>query len=189
MTVVAFGEASGNGVDLLTAGVASLAVGLFPYGAFLLLARAYYALGDSRTPAIVAIATGVVGAIAMLAGALVTEGAARVAALGIGHSIAYFTGTVVLCFGLSRRTGHVIVPRALPRAVAWSAVLGAGAWWAAYTLDPSGRLANLALAAVIVIVGGALYLLGVRATGGRVVRSHVPGPEPELEPDSAEVEA
>jgi putative peptidoglycan lipid II flippase len=190
MIVITFGEASGNGVDLLTAGVASLAIGLFPYGAFLLLARAYYALGDSRTPAIVAIATGVVGAIAMLAGALVTEGAARVAALGIGHSIAYVTGTVVLCVGLSRRTGHLIVPGALPRAVAWSALLGGAGWWVAYTIDPSGRLANLALGAAIVIVGGALYLLGVRVTGGRVVRGHVrEAAVPELEPDSAEVEA
>jgi putative peptidoglycan lipid II flippase len=190
MLVVAFGEASGNGVDLLTAGVASLAIGLFPYGAFLLLARAYYALGDSRTPAIVAIATGVIGAIAMLIGALVTEGAARVAALGIGHSIAYFTGSIVLCAGLSRRTGHAIVPRALPRAVAWSAVLGAVGWWVAYTIDPAGRLANLALGAVVVIVGAALYLLGIRATGGRVVRGRMAEPEvPDLEPDSAEVEA
>jgi putative peptidoglycan lipid II flippase len=190
MIVVAFGEASGNGVDLLTAGVASLAVGLFPYGAFLLLARAYYALGDSRTPAIVAIATGAVGAIAMALGALVTEGAARVAALGIGHSIAYFAGCVVLCIGLSRRTGHAVMPGALSHALAWSIALGAAGWSVAYTIDPAGRLANIALGAVVGIVGGGLYLLGVRATGGRVVRGRVPEPDiPELEPDSAEVEA
>src|SRR5439155_8005773 len=126
--------ASGNGVGLLTAGVASLAIGLFPYGAFLLLARAYYALGDSRTPAIVAIATGVVGVIAMGVGALVTEGAARVAALGIGHTIAYVTGCVVLCVGLSRRTGHAVIPRALPRALAWSAVIGVAGWATAHAI-------------------------------------------------------
>jgi putative peptidoglycan lipid II flippase len=190
MIVVAFGEASGNGVGLLTAGVASLAIGLFPYGAFLLLARAYYALGDSRTPAVVAIATGVIGAVAMAIGALVTEGAARVAALGIGHSVAYFTGSVVLCIGLSRRTGHAVVPRALPRALVWSAVLGVAGWWIAYTIDPAGRVANAALGAGIGVVGAAMYVLGVRATGGRVVRGRVAEPEvPELEPDSAEVES
>jgi putative peptidoglycan lipid II flippase len=190
MIVVAFGEATGNGVDLLTAGVASLAIGLFPYGAFLLLARAYYALGDSRTPAIVAIATGVVGAIAMGVGALVTEGAARVAALGIGHTVAYVTGCVVLCIGLSRRTGHAIIPRALPRALAWSAVLGVAGWSIAYTIDPGGRLESAALGAVIGVAGAALYLLGVRVTGGRVVRGRIPETEvSELEPDSAEVEA
>jgi putative peptidoglycan lipid II flippase len=190
MTVVAFGEASENGVALLAAGVASLAIGLFPYGAFLLLARAYYALGDSRTPAIVAIVTGVIGVVAMGIGALLTEGAARVAALGIGHTVAYVTGSVVLCIGLSRRTGHAVLPRALPRALGWSAVLGVVGWWIARTIDPAGRLENAALCAVIGIAGAALYLLGVHATGGRVVRGRVPDAEVhELEPDSAEVEA
>src|SRR5262249_59783527 len=61
MTVFAFGEAAENGVALLAAGLASLALGLFAYGAFLMLARAYYALGDSRTPAVVALITGVLG--------------------------------------------------------------------------------------------------------------------------------
>jgi hypothetical protein len=69
-------------------------------------------------------------------------------------------------------------------------VLGVVGWWIARTIDPAGRLANLALVAVIAIVGAALYLLGVRATGGRVVRGRVPEAEvQELEPDSAEVEA
>jgi peptidoglycan biosynthesis protein MviN/MurJ (putative lipid II flippase) len=123
-------------------------------------------------------------------GVLLTEGAARVAALGIGHSIAYTAGVVVLSVGLSRRTGHAIVPRALPRAVAWSGVIGVAGWWVAYTLDPSGRLANAVLCTVIVAVGGALYLLGVRATGGRVERRPVAQPDvADLEPDSAEVEA
>ena len=55
MRLVAFGSAAKTGPVLLAAGMASLAIGLYPYGAFLLLARSYYALGDSRTPAIVAI--------------------------------------------------------------------------------------------------------------------------------------
>jgi putative peptidoglycan lipid II flippase len=190
MIVFAFGEAADNGVDLLAAGLASLALGLFAYGAFLMLARAYYALGDSRTPAVVALLSGLLGVAAMGVGVLLTEGAARVAALGIGHSIAYTAGVVVLSVGLSRRTGHAIVPRALPRAVAWSGVIGVAGWWVAYTLDPSGRLANAVLCTVIVAVGGALYLLGVRATGGRVERRPVAQPDvADLEPDSAEVEA
>ena len=58
MRLVAFGSATRTGPALLAAGLASLSLGLFPYGAFLLLARSYYALGDGRTPAIVAIALG-----------------------------------------------------------------------------------------------------------------------------------
>ena len=50
MRLVSFGEASGEGSEVLAAAVAGLALGLLPYSAFLLLARGYYALGDSRTP-------------------------------------------------------------------------------------------------------------------------------------------
>ncbi len=190
MIVFAFGEASENGVDLLAAGLASLALGLFAYGAFLMLARAYYALGDSRTPAVVALLTGLGGIVAMAVGVALTEGAARVAALGIGHSIAYTAGAVVLSIGLSRRTGHAIVPRALPRAVTLSVVIGAAGWWVASVLDPSGRVANAVMCTAIVLVGGALYLLGVRVTGGRMERRRVLEDDvPGLEPDSAEVEA
>jgi putative peptidoglycan lipid II flippase len=191
MIVFAFGEAAENGVDLLAAGLASLALGLFAYGAFLMLARAYYALGDSRTPAVVALLTGVGGVVAMGIGVWLTEGAARVAALGIGHSIAYTAGAVVLSVGLSGRTGHAIVPRTLPRAVALSVVVGVAGWWVASVLDPSGRVANAVMCAVIVLAGGALYLLGVRATGGRMERRRrMAEPDvPDLEPDSAEVEA
>lgn len=191
MSVVAFGESSGNGVGLLAAGVASLAIGLFPYAAFLLLARAYYALGNSRTPAVTAAATALCGVATMTVGALFTHGSARVAALGIGHSVAYLTGCVVLCIGLSRRTGHVIVPGALPRAVVLSGILGLAGWWIAWTIDPAGRVANAVLVAVISLVGGVLYLVGVRVSGGGVVRRVRDGrPEEDvLEPDTAEDEA
>ncbi|HYV60058.1 MAG TPA: hypothetical protein VFA62_08320, partial [Acidimicrobiia bacterium] len=103
---------------------------------------------------------------------------------------AYTAGAVVLSVGLTRRTGHAIVPGALPRAVGLSAVIGLAAWAMVSLLDPAGRVANALLCAVIVVVGGALYLLGVRATGGRVERRRVEAPEvPDLEPDSAEVDA
>jgi hypothetical protein len=97
---------------------------------------------------------------------------------------------VILSVGLSRRTGHAIVPGALPRAVGLSAVIGVAAWGVVTVLDPSGRVGNAVLCTAIVVVGGALYLLGVRATGGRVERRRVEEPEvPDLEPDSAEVDA
>jgi putative peptidoglycan lipid II flippase len=190
MIVFAFGKAAENGVSLLAAGLASLALGLLAYGAFLTLARAYYAVGDSRTPAVVALLTGIGGVAAMAIGVSLTEGAARVAALGIGHTVAYTAGALILAVGLSRRTGHAIVPGALPRALGLSVVIGAAAWGVVSVLDPSGRVANAVLCTLVVVVGGALYLLGVRATGGRVERRRVEEPEvPDLEPDSAEVDA
>jgi putative peptidoglycan lipid II flippase len=194
MNLVAFGAAR-DGIDLLAAALASLAVGLFVYSAFLLLARAYYALGDSRTPAIIAIATAVVGAAVMAAGGAVTEGAARVAMLGIGHSVAYLLGTLILLVGLARRTGSAIAPRSLVRAVAVSLVLGLGVWGTARAWDPSSRVGATLL---IVVVGGAatgIYVLLWRWTAGRAnprppALADTPSVDEAVadEPDAAELE-
>ncbi len=195
MRVVAFGQAAGRGVDLLAAGVASLAIGLFFYGAFLLLARAYYALGDSRTPALVALGSAVAGACVMALVARTVHGTAVVAAVGIGHSAAYLLGAAALAFGLTRRTGHVIAPAALVRAVLLAAPLALAAWGVAEWASPDGRLANLALLAVVGSVGAVLYVAGVRLTGGRPIGAGLMsfrGRKPSaagLDPDSAEVDA
>jgi putative peptidoglycan lipid II flippase len=192
MRLVVFGEARHGGVELLAAGVASLAAGLFFYSAFLLLARAYYALGDSRTPALVALASAVVGAAVMAAGSRIVHGTAVVAALGIGHSAAYLAGAIGLAIGLSRRTGHAIVPAALPRALVLSLPLGALAWWLWRWWDPSSRVGNLLLLALVGSVGGGLYLVGVRMIGGPRLRLRRGAPAvdlADLDPDSAEVDA
>jgi len=167
MRVVAFGRATtSGGVDLLAAGLASLAVGLFAYGAFLLLARAYYALGDSRTPAVVGLATAVVGVGVMAAAAPFAHGAARVAALGLGHSAAYVLGAGVLGWGLSRRTGVPIVPRALPRALVLSAAVGGAAWAAERVIAPGTRGATTAALVILGASGGAVYAGLHRLWGG-----------------------
>jgi putative peptidoglycan lipid II flippase len=154
MRVVVFGRAAGAGVELLAASLASLAIGLYPYGVFLMLARAYYALDESRTPAFAAIASALVGVATMVALGAVTHGAARVAALGIGHTVAYTVGTIILGVGLVRRTGGGLVPRHLGAVVACSSVLAALAWLAMRALDPSTRAATLA--ALVAIAGAGL---------------------------------
>lgn len=167
MRAVAFGRATtSGGVDLLAAGLASLALGLFAYGAFLLLARAYYALGDSRTPAVVGLATAVVGVGVMAAAAPFAHGAARVAVLGFGHSAAYVLGAGVLGWGLSRRTGVPIVPRALPRALVLSAAVGGAAWVAERVIAPGTRGATTAVLVILGAAGGAAYAGLHRLWGG-----------------------
>ena len=162
MRLVAFGSATKTGPALLAAGIASLSLGLYPYGAFLLLARSYYALGDSRTPAIVAIGSAVLGVVTMIVLSSVTHGAARVAALGIGHTAAYFVGVIVLGIGCARRAGRSIIPTLLPVATAIAVVLALGAWLALRALDPSGRFATIACLALVGAVGTGVYALAVR---------------------------
>jgi putative peptidoglycan lipid II flippase len=166
MRAVSFGQASA-GADLLAAALVGLAVGLYPYGAFLLLARAFYARGDSRGPGVVALVSAAVGVLVMLAGAALTDGVTRVAILGLGHSAAYALGAVVLFVRLGGRLGASIVPAALGRIVLVAAVVGVAAWAVQRALlggDP-GRLADVIGVSAIALAGGALVLGGYRLLG------------------------
>jgi putative peptidoglycan lipid II flippase len=168
MRVVSFGAVTKSGVVLLAAGVASLGIGLYAYGAFLLYARAYYALGDSRTPAIAAVATAAMGVAVMAIGAARSHGAAKVAALGIGHSSAYVAGAVVLGIGLSRRTGHAVVPAELVRSVLVAGGVGAIAWLLMRTIDPQSRVGTLCATVVVSGAAAAVYVGVVRMSGARL---------------------
>jgi putative peptidoglycan lipid II flippase len=181
MRVVAFGETGPSGSELLAAAIAGLAVGLLPYSAFLLLARGYYALGDSRTPGLVSVACALAGVGVMVAGSLTVDGSALIFVLGLGHSAAYTLGVGVLGVGLVRRTGGSLRPAALGRVVTVSAVVGLGAWVASRAVldGDSSRVANLAVVAGLGLVGAGLVVLGYRALGVRGAlseRTTVPPP-------------
>ncbi|HEY8527194.1 MAG TPA: lipid II flippase MurJ [Acidimicrobiales bacterium] len=165
MRLVSFGETSGTGSGLLAAAVAGLAIGLYPYSAFLLLARGYYALDDSRTPGVVALLSAAVGVAVMGVAALAFDGAARVAVLGLGHSACYLVGTLILGVGLTRRTGASLIPAALGRMAGVAGAVGVLAWAAARWVqgpDP-GKLSDLVLLVVTGAVGGLLVVAGYRA--------------------------
>lgn len=173
MEVLAFGEASrGDGPALLGAALAGLAVGVPVYGAFFLLTRAAYALGDSRTPALASLASAAMGAGAMLA-ATATDGAARMALVGGAHSLAYLVGAVWLGLALRPRTGRLLTARHLwPAALALAS--GGAAWLSYRGWSPNGRLVSTTALAALVSVAGVAYLLGLRAVGG------LPGRAPSL---------
>ena len=167
MRVAAFGQATkAGGVELLATALASLAIGMYTYCAFLLFARAYYALGNSRTPAAVALVSAVVGISVMAIGGAFTSGRATVAFLGLGHSAAYAVGAAVLWLGLSRRAGHLVVPRSLGRSILVAVPLAVGAWALFQLVAPVGRIATLMMLAGVAVVGGFVYVLGLRALGG-----------------------
>jgi putative peptidoglycan lipid II flippase len=145
--------------QLLAAALASLGVGLFVYSGFLLLARAFYALGDSRTPALVALGSSLVGSAIMIIGVLSVDGdTARVAMLGIGHSAAYLVGAVVLFVMLRVRVGHTLFPASFWRALLLSAVLGTAAWAVERAIAPHERLETLGVLVMICAIGLVLYI-------------------------------
>lgn len=163
MEVVAFGQAdAGDGIDLMAAGIAGLALGLPAYGAFRLLAGAWYALDDSRTPAVAALASALLGVALMGVLAPVTEGPTRIFALGVGHTVGFLVGTAWLALRLRRRDGVSIWPRSLPVALALSVALAGLAWLAVDAWAPDGRGVTALALAVVGAAAAGLYYLSAR---------------------------
>jgi putative peptidoglycan lipid II flippase len=155
-------DSHNHNVDLLAAAIASLGIGLLPYSVFLLLARALYARGDSRTPAIVALVTACIGAAFMAVGSSITHGTAVVLSLGFGHSLAYLLGALTLGVILRRRLHAPIFPKAFPLAVVTAGVLGVAAWLLFEEIGAVGRVETIALLVGVGAVGAAIYIGVIR---------------------------
>ena len=165
LEAVAFGGATaGEGGALLGAAVASLSVGLFGYGSFLLLARAFYTLGDSRTPALVGLGGALAGVAAMVGLAPLSTGVARVVLLGLVHSAVFTGAAMVAAVILGHRTGQSAWPRLLLPVATSSVVLAAAAAGLLRLWAPSGRPAT-ALAVVVIGAGVTGGFLLVRKVG------------------------
>jgi putative peptidoglycan lipid II flippase len=147
--------------------IAGFAVGLPMYSAFLVFTRAYYALGDPKTPALVNAVAVVVSSIAAAAlfYAAVYEWA--VPGLALGHSIGFFAGTIILIALLRRhRIDLAVADVAVP--VARSLLLGVVAGVAMglvgslfdnnSKVDALAALAGMAGTGLVVYVAGALVL-------------------------------
>ncbi len=103
-----YGVMTEAGADLVARVMGAFAVGLPTYSAFLVLTRAFYALGDTKTPALI---NGVTVVVASVAGALLFFAASlgwSVAGLALGHSIAFVLGSVLLTRSFSRRTTPIV---------------------------------------------------------------------------------
>ncbi|MGH8999158.1 MAG: lipid II flippase MurJ, partial [Acidimicrobiia bacterium] len=165
---LAFGETSEAGGRLIGVAGATLAVGLVPYGAFLLLVRACYALGEGRAPAAAALGSALLGATAMGAVGTAVDGTARMAVMGGAHSLAYLAGALVLGRAVSARTGQRLVPGGLGRVLAVTAVMAAAAALVLAGIDPQTRTATVMVVSGLLGAGGAACFLVLRL---RVVRA------------------
>jgi peptidoglycan biosynthesis protein MviN/MurJ (putative lipid II flippase) len=142
--------------------VAGLALGLPAYGAFRLFAAAWYALDDSRTPALAAVASAVAGVVLMIVLTPVTDGAARIFILGAGHSVAFGLGAIALAVGLRARRGVSFWPTSLPGIAVLATACGGIAWVLMDAWAPDGRLVTAVALLVIGAVAGGLYYLALR---------------------------
>ncbi|HYY43828.1 MAG TPA: murein biosynthesis integral membrane protein MurJ [Actinomycetota bacterium] len=161
-----YGVMSQSGAALVGRVIAAFAAGLPMYSTFLVMTRAYYAVGDTRTPALVNMAT---VALASGCGALlffVLPPAWAVPGLALGHSLAFSCGAAVLLAAFSRRVRSSVVAGIRARLVRslLGALVALGVMAAVHELVPgdaklavAARLAATAVAGAVVY-GGAMKL-------------------------------
>jgi putative peptidoglycan lipid II flippase len=156
-------------VPLLARTLQGFAVGLPFFSAFQLITRTYYSTQNSRTPALVNVAAGVVTiAVDLL---LVAAIGLDVPGLALGHAASYLFATVVGLVLIRRRLGSLDarrIGRTLIRAVPAAAVTALVAWSVAAGIDAIGdtelvvwrvvQVSAAVVAGVIVYVVGALML-------------------------------
>ncbi len=163
-----FGVMSGGGVALVGRVLAAFAIGLPAYSAFLVYTRAFYALGDTKTPALVNAATvaiaGVLGAILFA----MADDRWAVPGLALGHSAGFTIGLAFMTRSFARRSpagAGVRLTRSLRRSVMGAALAGA-IMAATRTLLPAGsRLEALTSLSIVALAGALTYWLLMRAFG------------------------
>ncbi len=154
-----------RGDGLVAAALAGLAIGLVPYSIFLIVARAFYALDDSRTPALVSLLCGAVGVVAILIGRLVVHERALIGTLGIAHTMAFVTGAVVLGYRLWRQTGHSPVTARSLIPIALATTIGAGVWMGSRRFDTGSRWHLVGVCTIGTVVFLIVYIATLHTSG------------------------
>jgi putative peptidoglycan lipid II flippase len=161
------GVAGPRSTDLVAGVLAFFALGLFSFSAFMLFLRAFYAMQDTRTPAIINLF-----AVALNTGAnFILFPLLGVRGLALGHALAY-TFAMVVAGAILRRRLHGLEGRSVGRGLAkvvLAAGATAGAAWGAARLselvlgveslaDQAVQVGTGVLAGLIIFIGAALLL-------------------------------
>ena len=163
VTLLSWGADSARSAAYLGLVFSVFSLGLMPYMLFQLLLRVFYAMHDSRTPALIGLLTMVVNIGTNLVALVVFPKTEVVAALGAGFGLANVAGALVAWRVLSRRLrglGGRQIGASLLRmhAAAIPAMLFAlavaVASTAAFSIPDESHLRAAAIDAMIVVVGG-----------------------------------
>lgn len=165
-----FGIMSQADADLVGRVLVAFAVGLPTYSAFLVLTRAFYAMNDAKTPALVNGASVVISsAVAALLFFSLSESWA-VPGLAFGHSVGFAAGTIGLVALLAGRGLSPLSARlggAVVRSLAASLLAGLASWaFIRWLFDYGDKLEQL-LAVLLAGATGALvyaaFMVAVRS--------------------------
>jgi putative peptidoglycan lipid II flippase len=160
--LIEHGVATGASTELVSGVLAFFALGLFQFSAFMLSLRAFYAMQDTRTPALINLFAVGLNTVANLA----LFPALGVRGLALGLALAYtFAATAALVI-LRRRLGGLEgrdLGRGLARVLAASALTGAAAWGGARLISQTLGADTLIEQIVQVgagVLGGLIIFLG-----------------------------
>ena len=169
IVVLRHGQTNLAGATLDGRTLQAFSLGLVFFAIFQLLSRAFYAMQDTRTPAIINI---VAASVNIGADLLFTKSFGwGVQGLALGHAISYIFSTIACLFILHRRLSGLDgarIKRTLTRVVPVSALTGVAAWASAHVMAQAigavtfgQRLAGLGVgitAGLLVFLGGSLIL-------------------------------
>lgn len=159
-----YGAMTTAGSDLVGRVLQGFALGLPAYSAFLVYTRAFYAVGDTKTPALLNALTVAIASAAGAAFFALADPGWEVPGLALGHSLGFLIGTVIMARAFVRKAGSrggTKAASAIARAVAVGAA-ALGAMLAVANVFPwsssnSGALLSLAVttaAGAVVYIGG-----------------------------------
>lgn len=164
------GNLDADGAGLVSAATGGYMAGLLGYAAFLLLTRAFYALGDTRTPTVVNLVTVASGCVAALILGQVLAGTSVLVMLGLVHAAVVTVGAIGLWWIVQRRVGRIDIAGAIGRDVAMAALAGMASWSAVASVGTDSRWT----AALAVAFGGTagvlVYFVGHALIGADELR-------------------
>ena len=161
-----YGVMTAEGSDLVGHVLQAFAVGLPSYSAFLVFTRAFYAIGDTKTPALINGGTVILASAAGAALFSVAPEGWEVPGLALGHSVGFFLGAMVMARMFARKAGSVggtRVASSVARSLALGVVAGAVMVAITQTYDTASNVSALVAVVVTAAAGALVYLGGMLA--------------------------
>ena len=157
------GAAGARDAESITSILMFFSLGLFSFSAFQLFLRAFYSTQDSRTPALVNVASVGLNTVVNL----VLVGVMGVRGLALGHAVAYTFGAILLAMLLRRKLGGLAggaVTGSLAKILPASVITASVAWGTSTLIArllPGAGLGALALQVLTSVAAGLIVFLGI----------------------------
>lgn len=164
----AYGRSSPSAITLLGAVVAAFGVALVPFTGYMILQRGFYALQDTKTPALITAGVTVVGVAGCLASSRLLPSADIVVGIPLAFAAAYTVGLIAAATILRRRLGRIDGHRLLrthAQAAIATGIAGSCSALTAYALThATGSHAGTALITLATagLIGAAVYVAVAR---------------------------